>query len=157
ENGPWRKDSQAKNWVGKAIAQALDLDLDADSDRATVKGVLKRWTDDKRFKEVEREDEHRKKRWYVEVGVWVNDGKPAKKTAKPQPKPAAKSATKSDDLPYTGPVVKVPDPGPDPLDQHGAQIGPKKQESRKRAIMGVEPLNPCIHCGKRDGVVYHVQ
>src|SRR5262249_28528492 len=29
-------------------------------------------------------------------------------------------AGKSDDLPYTGPVVDVPDQGPDPLDEHGA-------------------------------------
>jgi hypothetical protein len=27
---------------------------------------------------------------------------------------------KSDDLPYTGPVVEVPDQGPDPLHEHGA-------------------------------------
>jgi hypothetical protein len=167
ENGPWRKDVQAKNWVGKAIAQALNLDLDAETDRATVKGALKRWTDDKRFREVEREDEGRRKRSFVEVGAWVNDGKPTqepskskskpKPAAKPAAKPATKTTTKSDDLPYTGPPVDVPNLGPDPLDQHGAQIGPKKQESRKRAIMGVEPLNPCIHCGKHDGVVYHVQ
>ena len=28
---------------------------------------------------------------------------------------------KSDDLPYEGPVVEVPDQGPDPLDEHGAR------------------------------------
>jgi hypothetical protein len=42
----------------------------------------------------------------------------------PKSKPAAEtthvwSAGKSDDLPYTGPVVDVPDQGPDPLDEHG--------------------------------------
>src|SRR5215472_19175054 len=30
---------------------------------------------------------------------------------------------KSDDLPYVGPVVEVPDQGPDPLDEHGAPVG----------------------------------
>jgi hypothetical protein len=126
ENGPWRKDSQAKNWVGKAIAQALNLDTDTDTDRATVKGALKCWTDDKRFREVEREDEHRKKRWFVEVGVWVNDGKPVAKKSS-QAKPAAKAAAKpkSDDLPYTGPPIEVPDLGLDPLDQHGTQRAAK--------------------------------
>jgi hypothetical protein len=29
---------------------------------------------------------------------------------------------KSDDLPYTGPVVAVPDQGPDPLDEHGEPV-----------------------------------
>ena len=123
ENGPWRKDVQAKNWVGKAIAQALNLDLDAETDRAAVKGALKRWTDDKRFREVEREDEGRRKRSFVEVGVWVNDGEPtqepSKSKSKPQPRSAARPAARSADLPYTGPAVDVPDLGSDPLDQHG--------------------------------------
>jgi len=43
----------------------------------------------------------------------------------PAPKPAAETTLvmrtgRSDDLPYTGPVVAVPDQGPDPLDEHGA-------------------------------------
>ena len=29
---------------------------------------------------------------------------------------------KSDDLPYSGPVVPVPDLGPDPLDEHGEPV-----------------------------------
>jgi hypothetical protein len=28
---------------------------------------------------------------------------------------------RSDDLPYRGPVVEVPEPSPDPLDEHGAR------------------------------------
>jgi hypothetical protein len=128
ENGPWRKDVQAKNWVGIPIAQALNLDLDADTDLATVKGALKLWIDGKRFRVVERDDEHRKKRQFVEVDIWATDpksaAKPAGKTAgkhsgKPAATSAAKSAAKSDDLPYTGPVADVPDLGPDSLDQHG--------------------------------------
>src|SRR5262249_14333819 len=34
---------------------------------------------------------------------------------------------KSDDLPYTGPVVDVPDQGPDGLDEHGAPQAPQDQ------------------------------
>jgi len=36
------------------------------------------------------------------------------------PSPARKP--KSDDLPYTGPIVGTPDLGPDPLDAHGAPV-----------------------------------
>jgi RecA-family ATPase len=35
---------------------------------------------------------------------------------------SAGARAKSDDLPYTGPVVEVPDPGPDPLDEHGKPV-----------------------------------
>ena len=34
---------------------------------------------------------------------------------------------KSDDLPYTGPVVELPDQGPDGLDEHGAPQAPQDQ------------------------------
>ena len=34
---------------------------------------------------------------------------------------------KSDDLPYCGPVVEVPDLGADPLDEHGAPAGSNGQ------------------------------
>jgi hypothetical protein len=34
--------------------------------------------------------------------------------------PARTKKTRSDDLPYTGPVVDIPDLGPDPVEEHGA-------------------------------------
>jgi putative DNA primase/helicase len=37
---------------------------------------------------------------------------------------ASRPKPKSDDLPYTGPLVPVPDLGPDPLDEHGEPIEP---------------------------------
>jgi hypothetical protein len=40
----------------------------------------------------------------------------------------AQTRTKSDDLPYTGPVVDVPDQGPDPLDKHGVPVAPPGTE-----------------------------
>jgi putative DNA primase/helicase len=42
------------------------------------------------------------------------------------------SRPKSDDLPYTGPVVEVPDHGPDPLDEHGAPRNTEPGLSRRR-------------------------
>ena len=69
--GPWRKDSQAKDWVGKPIAQALNLDVNDKFDKATIKGALKIWLSNALFKEVEREDASRRKRIFIEVGIWA--------------------------------------------------------------------------------------
>jgi len=70
EGGPWRADSQAKDWVGKPIAAALHLDLDSKADKARIKGALKIWIANGAFKEVENEDAKRKKRTFIEVGTW---------------------------------------------------------------------------------------
>jgi hypothetical protein len=75
EGGPWRKDSQAKNWVGKPIAAALRLDLDRKDDVAKIKGALKIWIKNEMFKEVERYDETvRKDKTFIEVDKWADDG-----------------------------------------------------------------------------------
>src|SRR5215831_12006746 len=65
--GPWRKDSQAKDWVGKPIDEALNLDVNDKFDRASIKGALKIWLSNRMFKEVEREDARRKKKTFIEV------------------------------------------------------------------------------------------
>src|SRR5262249_54048837 len=41
--GPWRANSQAKDWVGNVIAETLDLDLDSKHDKERVKGQIKIW------------------------------------------------------------------------------------------------------------------
>jgi len=41
--GRWRESSQAKAWVGKPIAQALNLNLENKADRAKVAGLIKIW------------------------------------------------------------------------------------------------------------------
>jgi hypothetical protein len=74
QGGPWRKDSQAKDWVGKPIAEALRLDLDSKADRAKIKGALKIWTGNRMFKEVERPDDTHHKRCFIEVGTLASDG-----------------------------------------------------------------------------------
>jgi hypothetical protein len=73
EGGPWRKDSQARNWVGIPIAAALNLDPKDKAHAAKIKGVLKVWISTGMFKEVEGMDEKSKPRPFIEVGKWAND------------------------------------------------------------------------------------
>lgn len=70
-SGKWRADAQAGAWVGKAVAEALDLDLSEDVNRTRIKALLKTWLKNGSLTEVERQDESRKSRRYVEVGKWV--------------------------------------------------------------------------------------
>ena len=41
--GEWRDNIQARDWVGKAIADVLGLDLGCESDKAKVKALQKEW------------------------------------------------------------------------------------------------------------------
>lgn len=41
--GSYRKDSRSENWIGRAVAEVLDLDLEDEADRKQVKDVLKVW------------------------------------------------------------------------------------------------------------------
>src|SRR5262249_35257188 len=43
QGGPWRANSQAKDWVGQPIAAALKLDLNSATDKQTIKDALKIW------------------------------------------------------------------------------------------------------------------
>jgi AAA domain len=71
--GPWRADVQAKDWVGKPIAEALRLDLDIESDKTTVKSALKIWIKNKMFKKVQKKDDERHTKTFVEVDQWADD------------------------------------------------------------------------------------
>lgn len=42
-NNPPRESAQAKQWVGKIVAEICDLDLDEDADKQRVKTVVKTW------------------------------------------------------------------------------------------------------------------
>jgi hypothetical protein len=70
--GPWRKNSQANDWVGKPIADALHLDVNDKADRTTIKGALKVWLKNKMFKEVNGWDQKKRRRCpMIEVGIWA--------------------------------------------------------------------------------------
>jgi len=69
--GQWRDHPRAENWVGKAVAEVLDLDLDRKPDRATVNTLLKTWIKSGALKQIERLDEHRHEKTFIEVGAWA--------------------------------------------------------------------------------------
>ncbi len=65
--GEWRKDAQAKKWVGYAIAKALDLDVANKRDRAKVSASIKAWIGSGALIVVEGEDEKRRIKEFVTV------------------------------------------------------------------------------------------
>jgi len=69
--GQWRDHPRAENWVGKAVAEVLDLDLDRKPDLATVNTLLKTWIKSGALKQIERLDEHRHEKTFIEVGAWA--------------------------------------------------------------------------------------
>ena len=71
--GAWRKDPQATDWVGKAVAQVLSLNVNDRAHKAKVSGLLKTWIGTGMLKVVEGRDEKSKPRPMVEVGAWATD------------------------------------------------------------------------------------
>jgi AAA domain/DnaB-like helicase N terminal domain len=67
-DGEWRASSQAADWVGKPVADALGLDLEDKAARKRVKGMIETWIENGVLREIERHDEKRRPRKYVEVG-----------------------------------------------------------------------------------------
>jgi hypothetical protein len=71
--GQWRKSSTSPEWVGKAVAEVLDLDLESAPVLNRVKSLLKTWIETGALKVAKRLDDHRKEREFVEVGQWATD------------------------------------------------------------------------------------
>jgi len=71
--GRYRESSQAKNWVGTAVAEVLGLNLNDKAAKAKVKGLLKTWIKSRMFKVVSGTDEKRTPRPFVEVDLPAND------------------------------------------------------------------------------------
>ncbi len=69
----WRKDPQAMEWVGKAVAQAMGLDASDRADKAKISGLLKTWLATGMLKVVDGKDEKFRPRPMVEVGTWATD------------------------------------------------------------------------------------
>lgn len=69
--GRYRASPQAADWVGKAVAEAMRLDLDKPSDRRKAANLLKVWTASGAFKRVEERDEKGNDRPFIVVGEWA--------------------------------------------------------------------------------------
>jgi hypothetical protein len=66
--GRYRASPQAADWVGKAVAEAMHLDLDKPSDRRKATHLLKVWTASGALKRVEERDEKGNDRPFIVVG-----------------------------------------------------------------------------------------
>lgn len=67
-SGGWRADVQAADWVGKAVAEVVGLDVGKASDKAKAKALIKTWIGNNALRVVERKNEKRVVKSYVEVG-----------------------------------------------------------------------------------------
>ena len=65
--GRWRESPQATAWVGKAVAEALDLDAENKADKAKIIGMLKVWRAAGSLIVVEDKDENRIMKKFIEV------------------------------------------------------------------------------------------
>lgn len=74
DGGQWREDQRALQWAGRAVADALDLDLDDKADKQKVKSLLATWIKNEALEKVTRADEHRKDRDWIVVGKWAEVG-----------------------------------------------------------------------------------
>jgi AAA domain len=71
--GEWRQSpTAAKGWAGSAVADVLGLDLTDAAAKAKVKSLLRTWTENKALKVVQRPDESRHDRPFIEVDQWAN-------------------------------------------------------------------------------------
>jgi hypothetical protein len=65
--GKWRAHPQAKDWAGKAVAEALGISIADKAGRAKVSGMLGIWLNAGSLIEVEGEDDKRMARKFIEV------------------------------------------------------------------------------------------
>jgi len=66
-NSEWVASAQSKDWVGRSIAHTLDLNLDDPDDAVMVKSIIKAWLKDGVLCKVEKTDQYRKLRTFIEV------------------------------------------------------------------------------------------
>jgi hypothetical protein len=72
--GSYRKDSRAEDWIGRAVAEVLDLDLEDEADRKQVKDILKTWFANGVLDVKPQKDGTRHERTYVVPGNWTGEG-----------------------------------------------------------------------------------
>lgn len=71
DEGQWRENPQASEWVGKAVADALELDLDDKADKQKVKSLLATWVKTGALVKVSGPDANRQERTWIAVGKRV--------------------------------------------------------------------------------------
>ncbi|PVE26434.1 hypothetical protein DC522_01335 [Microvirga sp. KLBC 81] len=71
--GRWRESILARDWVGKAVAEVLDLDPQNKAHRSKISNLVKTWIKNGALRLVDEKDERREIRTYVVVGEWAND------------------------------------------------------------------------------------
>ena len=72
--GEWRADAQTKEkWVGVAVARAMGIDWQDKAKRGVINKALGTWLATGMLKRVDRLDEFRKSKCFVEVGEWATD------------------------------------------------------------------------------------
>lgn len=70
--GEWREDVRSRDkWVGNIIAEILSMD--PDDDRKRIGRMVKEWVKNDVLRIVEKDDEKRMTRKFVEVGNWITD------------------------------------------------------------------------------------
>ncbi len=67
----WRDDVRASEWVGKAVAQVLRLDVHDPAAKSKILGLLGLWIKNGMLRRVEGFDATRQARTFVEVGTWA--------------------------------------------------------------------------------------
>jgi hypothetical protein len=65
--GKWRSSPQAGQWVGRAVARGLGLDIGDKRDKAKVSSLIKYWISTGALVEVQADDEKRMPRMFIEV------------------------------------------------------------------------------------------
>lgn len=72
----WRADVQAKEWVGKVVADVIGVsaDRDAKADRAKINALLRSWFANGALLKVEGKDGKSMPRTFIEVGEWAVQG-----------------------------------------------------------------------------------
>ena len=71
--GRWRENSQANEWVGRAVAQAMGLDASNKQHRSKIMSLLKVWKASGALVDVDGDDAKGMPRRFVEVGTPAND------------------------------------------------------------------------------------
>ena len=69
--GRYRSSVQSPDWIGKAIGEALRLDLDKGADKAKAKKLIQVWLASGALKEVREKDDKGNERPFVIVGEWA--------------------------------------------------------------------------------------